>query len=65
MNQLRGVLVIGMQHDNDIATQLQRFIVTSFLIAAIPQIHIVFDDVFDSGRLRYFECCIGACRRLK
>ena len=60
VNQLRRILVIRMQHDDNVATQGQRFVVTSLLVPAITQIVVMLDDVFNAERMCHRNRFVGA-----
>src|ERR1700722_13552402 len=47
-NELGGILVVGMQHDDDIRPQFQRLVIATLLVAAIAAVMVMFDDMGDS-----------------
>ena len=49
MNQLWCVLIIWMQHDNDISTNFKCFIIARFLISAVSFILFMLDDMTNAN----------------
>ena len=60
MYQFWCVLIIRMQHDNNVRLKFERAVVTAFLIAAITKIAVVQNDVFDADFLCYANGLIRA-----
>lgn len=60
MNELRRVLVIGMQHDDNVRTDFQRFVVARFLVAAVSLVLLVADDVVNAQLLPYLNGTVAA-----
>lgn len=60
MYELRRILIIGMQHDDDISTELQRFPVAAFLVATIAFIGLMPDDVLNTKATALSYCIIAA-----
>jgi len=58
MDQFGRVLVIGMQHDDNVGAKLERFVVARFLIAAVTEVVVVLDDVADADFARDGDCSI-------
>jgi hypothetical protein len=47
-DQLGGILVIRMEHDDDVGANLECFIVAGFLVAAIASVLFMSDDMVDA-----------------
>ncbi len=59
-DELRGVLVIRVHHDDDVGTKLQRFCIAGFLIAAVAAVHLVNDDMANADALGHLNGIVGA-----
>src|SRR3989338_3238395 len=60
-DELGRVLIIGMQHDDDVGSELERLVVAGLLIGAIPAILRVADDMSYPEFACDFACAIVAC----
>ena len=59
-DELRGVLVVGVNHDDDVGAELEGFCVAALLVAAVAAVHFMDDDVTDADALGYFHGVVGA-----
>ena len=46
--QFRGVLVIGVHHDDDVGTQFEGAVVASLLVAAVALVALMHENLFDT-----------------
>lgn len=60
MDELRRVLVIGVQHDHNVSTNLESLVVTGLLITAIAFILLMADDVVNAQFLPYVNGTVAA-----
>ena len=59
-HQLGRVLIIGVQHDDDVRTQAESRVVAGLLIATVAPIGVVLNRVLDAQRLGERQRVVGA-----
>ena len=60
LQEERRVLVVGMEHHDDVRPDLERLVVAGLLVAAVAFVLIVLDDIFDAQLLGHLDRVVAA-----
>ncbi len=59
-DEFRRVLIVRMEHDDDVSAKLERTRVARLLVTAVPTIALVYNDVANAELPRKLDCPIAA-----